>query len=279
VSQLRSAALQIRTAGRVIRRRGVSLRAAVAPLDDRMVFVVGSPRSGTTFLARAIGSCPGFVDLGEVQALKAAIPELLRLDLEKAASRIRGLLRVARRLSLVSGLRAVEQTPETGFVARAVKDALPDARLVHIVRDGRDVVASLLERGWLSAGRGGADDAGLAFGSYRRFWVEPSRHAEFESSSDARRAAWAWRRYVEAARAADGVLELRYEQLAADPRAIAEELAVAIGAPLVPLAAALENAHASSVGRFRSDLTPDQLHEVEEEAGRLLRELGYLQES
>ena len=44
-----------------------------------MVFVLGSPRSGTTFLARAVGSVPGFVDLGEVAALKAAIPTLIDL--------------------------------------------------------------------------------------------------------------------------------------------------------------------------------------------------------
>ena len=41
------------------------------------MFVVGSPRSGTTFTGRALGSLPGFVDLDEVQPWKAAIPELL----------------------------------------------------------------------------------------------------------------------------------------------------------------------------------------------------------
>ena len=41
-------------------------------LDDRLVFVVGSPRSGTTFLAGAIGALPGFVDLGEVGHLNPA---------------------------------------------------------------------------------------------------------------------------------------------------------------------------------------------------------------
>ena len=40
--------------------------------DQRLVFVVGSPRSGTTFLGTAIGSLPGFVDLGEVGATQAA---------------------------------------------------------------------------------------------------------------------------------------------------------------------------------------------------------------
>jgi hypothetical protein len=276
VPALQTAALQLRTAGRVIRVRGVSLRGAVAGLDDRMAFVMGCPRSGTTFLAGAIGACPGFVDLGEVAALKAAVPDLTRLDPREAAQRIRRLLVMTRRLSLVGGLRAVEQTPETAFLTPALRAAVPGACLVHVVRDGRDVVCSLLERGWLSAGRRGADDAGLPYGPHGRFWVEPDREAEFEQASDVRRAAWAWRRYVAAARAGSDV-ELRYEHLAADPRGAAEELAGALDAPVEPLALALARAHGGSVGRFRRDLSAEQQAEVEAEAGELLRSLGYLQ--
>jgi hypothetical protein len=241
-----------------------------------MVFVQGCPRSGTTFLAGAIGSCPGFVDLGEVAALKAAVPELTTLATDEAASRIRRLLAVTRRLALVGGLRAVEQTPETAFVAHAVRTALPGAKRVHIVRDGRDVVCSLLERGWLSAGRGGADDAGLAYGAHHRFWVEPGREAEFRAASDARRAAWAWRRYVTAARDGSDV-ELRYEQVAADPAAAAGLLAEGLATPAGPLIHALGRAHAGSIGRYRRDLSAAQLADVEAEAGELLAVLGYLQ--
>ena len=56
---------------------------------------------------------------------------------------------------------------------RDALDAYPEARAVHIVRDGRDVVCSLLERGWLAAGRAGVDDADLPYGARARFWVEP----------------------------------------------------------------------------------------------------------
>ncbi len=243
-----------------------------------MVFVFGSPRSGTTFLARAIGSTPGFVDLGEVAALKAEIPELSRLTPREAAPRIQRILSVTRRLALVGDLRGVEQTPEAVYVAQAVAEALPQAVLVHIVRDGRDVVCSLLERGWLSAGRGGEDDAGLAFGAHVRFWVEPDRAAEFRAASDVRRAAWAWRVYVTAARRASRLVhEVRYEQLSANPASVAQDLAQRLDAPAGPLEAALEAAYGSSVGRYRTELTAAQLEEVEDEAGSLLRDLGYLQ--
>ena len=57
---------------------------------------------------------------------------------------------------------------------------------------------------------------------------------------------------------------------------VAGGLAEYLDAPAEPLAAALVEAHGSSVGRYRHDLDAAQLAEVEEEAGELLRELGYL---
>jgi hypothetical protein len=273
---LETAALQLRVARRLAPRRGASLSERLGRQDDRLVFVIGSPRSGTTFLAGAIGAVPGFVDLGEVAPVKAAVPELARLAPAEAARRLRRTLAIARRVGLVAGVRGVEQTPEMAYLADVAALAYPQARIVHIIRDGRDVACSLLERGWLRAGRGGADDAGLPYGHEPRFWVEPGRAAVFREASDAQRAAWAWRRYVSAARAARaGVFELRYERLAADPAATAAELGGYLDAPVEPLAAALRAVHASSVGRWRRDLSAEQLADVVAEAGDLLRELGY----
>jgi hypothetical protein len=275
---LSSAVLHLRTARRLARRGGPSLRDRLGPLDERLVFVIGSPRSGTTFLGRSIGSLPGFVDLGEVAPHKASVPELVALSTEVAAGRIRRTLAVARRLGLVGGLRAVEQTPETAFVAEAAALAFPSARFVHIVRDGRDVACSLLDRGWLSQERGGGDDAGLPYGAEPRFWVEPDRVEEFRTTSDAQRAAWAWRAYVQAARSLhERAHEIRYERMVADPDGVAAELAGFLDAPAPELARALRGAHDESIGRFRRDLTPEQLADVESEAGKLLAELSYLQ--
>ena len=277
---LRFAGLQLRTAQRLIRRGRGPLRTRLGPLDDRLVFVLGSPRSGTTFLGNSIGSLPGFIDLGEVAPLKAAIPELSRRPPEEAAAELRALLAQTRRLGLVGSLRPVEQTPESVFVAPALALAFPEACFVHIVRDGRDVVCSLLERGWLSAERGGADDAGHAYGSRARFWVEPERREEFERAEDARRAVWAWRRYVTAARdLGERSLEIRYERLAQRPDELAATVARFLAVPPDPLAAAFQAAHSTSVGRWQSDLSADQIADVEDEAGALLTELGYLRSS
>jgi hypothetical protein len=273
---LESTANQLRVAKRLAPRRGASLGERFGQLDDRFVFVVGSPRSGTTFLAGAIGSLPGFVDLGEVAPVKAAVPALAALSPADAATRLRRILALSRRVGLVGAVRPVEQTPEMAFVVRAVPLAYPKARVVHIVRDGRDVACSLLEKPWLRPAQGRVDDAGVPYGAHARFWVEPERRDEFERASDARRAAWVWRSYLTAARTADEALEVRYEDVAADPSTVAAQLAPHLDVSAEPLGASLARAHASSVGRYRTDLSAEQLADVEEEAGPLLRELGYV---
>jgi hypothetical protein len=209
--------------------------------------------------------------------LKVAIDELAALPEEEAAQRLRRTLERVRRFGLARRLRAVEQTPESSFVLAAALRAYPQAKVVHMVRDGRDVVCSLLEKGWLGTNRGGADDVGSPYGEQARFWVEPERAEEFNAATEATRAAWAWRRYLTAARAAApaATLEVRYEELAADPDATAARLAGHIGADPSALAKGLHAVHSQSVGRWRRDLTEQQVADVEAEAGLLLRELGY----
>jgi hypothetical protein len=273
---LETTGLQLRVAKRLAARRRGSLTERLGRLDDRFVFVIGSPRSGTTFLAGAIGSLPGFVDLGEVAPLKAAVPELAAATPDEASRRLRRILAVARRIGLVGAVRAVEQTPEMAFLVDTAWLAYPKARFVHIVRDGRDVVCSLLEKRWLKHEADGRDDAGISYGAYARFWVEPERREEFAAASDARRAAWAWRRYVSAAGTGEPqILELRYEELARDPANAAAALGAHIEAPVDPLARALGRAHTASIGRYQRDLSDEQLADVLAEAGELLRELGY----
>src|SRR5579872_1774641 len=267
MGQARQARLYAGTSARIL------VRARGKRRGEGMIFVVGSPRSGTTFLAQALGQQPDVVDLGEAQPLKAAIPELARLPADAAAARVRRILERVRALGFARGVRAVEQTPETAFVLGAALRAYPGSRAVHLVRDGRDVACSLLERGWLSAMRDGHDDAGHAFGAHARFWVEPERRDEFARATDARRAAWAWRRYVDAARsvADERVLEVRYERLGD----CAEALAAHLRLDGTARAASLGRACISSVGRWRRDRAPEQLIDVLAEAGDLLDELGY----
>jgi LPS sulfotransferase NodH len=272
---IRQAGLYGRTVARVAP-RGLRERGGDPELaTERVVFVVGSPRSGTTFLAGAVGAQTGFVDLGEVKPLKANVDRWMSLPQDEAARELRSTVERVRRLAFVRDLRPVEQTPELSFVVGAAVRAYPQSTLLHIVRDGRDVVCSLLEKGWLRE-REGHDDARKPFGVHPRAWVEPERRDEFTRAREAARAAWAWRRYLSAARGApEHTLEIRYEDIAADPGAAAALIAARLETDPEPLAEGLAAVHGRSVGRWRRDLTAEQVSDVEREAGALLHELGY----
>lgn len=270
-------------ARRSVRRYGVHPTDLLRAVDRRPVFVVGSPRSGTSFTAAAIGSVPGFADLGELRPLKRIIPELAGMDVAAASARLRRVIRRSQRLGFVAGRRGIEQTPESTFLIPSIVRAFPDARFVHLVRDGRDVAASLLQLGWVSVAPGEArDEVGLAFGSHARFWVETPRRAEFDAASDATRAAWVWRRYESSARAgleAAGArsVEIRYEDLVDDPPAVARKLAVFLAAVdrAEDFESALAGTRSTARGRWKRDLSAADLTDIDAEAGTLLVELGY----
>ncbi len=188
---------------------------------------------------------------------------------------------VNERLRLVTALWELKRVLELDTVdpdrERRLRAHLAELNAGPLSADGLDgLVTSLLERGWLNASRTGADDARLAFGPHARFWVEPGREEEFARVGDATRCAWAWRRYVRAAQVApDRTVTMRYEDLVADPAAVAVPVAARLGVPVEQVAEVLGRVHDRSAGRWQRDLTDAQVAEVEDEAGDLLAELGY----
>ena len=260
-------------------------------LDPRLrepVFVLGAPRSGTTFLGSCIGALPEVSYHFEPRVTKAAA----RMVYEGTWSEDRAarVFRRSYRLLLLAagdgGRRFVEKNPENCFVVPFLVRAFPDARFVQIIRDGRDVAVSHAEKPWLSArsaGSGQRGRGGQAWGPWARWWVEPERAAEFAAASDLTRTAWSWRRFTESARSAlaqlpaDRVLTVRYEDVVQRPQEAADTIAAFFGHSEAPefLRAALATADPGSIGRWRTALDADGLADVEREAGSLLRELGY----
>jgi hypothetical protein len=266
-------------------------RPTVRALDPRLrrpIFIIGAPRSGTTFLGSCIGRMPEVSYHFEPRLTKAAARCVY--DGSWSERRSAAVFRLSYSALLLAALdggrRFAEKNPENSFVVPFLAAAMPTAQFIHIIRDGRDAAASHAEQPWLtaaSAGTGRRGRGGQLWGPYPRWWVEGSRRQEFSAVSDLVRTAWCWRRFTSAA--LDGlaglppgrVLEVRYESVVADPPATAAALGDFLGtspAGRQALLAGLAGARTSSVGRWRS-LPREQIGEVEAEIGPLLTRLGY----
>jgi hypothetical protein len=126
------------------------------------VFIVGSPRSGTTALARALGQHPalwvskesyvlhqlygkGRIDRVWKHNWERATPSWLRAeDVERAEFfGFLGLGLNALFSSRSRGRRWVDQTPLYTLMVDDLADMFPGASFLHIMRDGRSVVRSM----------------------------------------------------------------------------------------------------------------------------------------
>jgi hypothetical protein len=276
------------------RRRDPALRNRPSPraLDARLrrpIFIIGAPRSGTTFLGNSLGRLPQISYHFEPRLTKAAARCVY--DGSWSARRGGAVFRLCYGTLLLAALdgghRFAEKNPENSFLVPFLAAEFPDAQFVHIVRDGRDAAVSHAEQPWLSAaaaGSGHRGRAGQLHGPYARWWVEPERREAFSRVPDVVRSAWCWRRFTEAALegvaglAAGRAAEIRYEAMVSDPQGTADALAGFLGltpAGRAGLRASLARARPGSVGRWRAALRGRELADVMTEIGPLLARLGY----
>jgi len=262
---------------------------ALDPRLHRPVFIIGAPRSGTTFLGNSLGRLSEISYHFEPRLTKAAA----RCVYDNSWSPRRGsaVFRLSYGAMLLAaldgGYRFAEKNPENSFLVPFLASEFPDAQFVHIVRDGRDATVSHAEQPWLSAAAAASGQRGRGgqlHGPHARWWVEPERREEFPRVSDLARSAWCWRRFTEAALegaaslGADRTTEVRYEAMVSDPASTADTLADFLG--LSPagrdgLRASLARARTDSVGRWRAVLGENELADVLAEIGPLLARLDY----
>lgn len=119
---------------------------------DRPIFIIGAPRSGTSFLGRCIAQLPSVAYFHEPDATKFAVSRLGDNEWPKwLASRYHTLVYSLLLWSRADGYpRFAEKTPRNCFFIRFLKDTFPKAVFVHIIRDGRDAASSLNDKPWLS---------------------------------------------------------------------------------------------------------------------------------
>jgi hypothetical protein len=308
----------------VARARGRLGRASAPPSPTvayPKLFVVGCPRSGTSWITAMLQRHPLAIGTAESHAYSTVAGPFLERQRRGAAGWRRvltrydlmasrpwgvGLQRYVDRRTLCRLIRAarvthgaadlaaaeavirgcfdhffvahggtpahalVEKTPQHLFYAERLLSRFPEARLVEVVRDGRDVCVSLEDM------------------ARRHFWPPADRQRQVET----------WLRYVKAGRAiaalpgiADRLLTVRYETALASPADTLARLFAFAGMPAAP--ALIERIVAESAfaraprtgpgrprrtgrtGDWRQQFTAAEAQLFERLAGDTARALGY----
>jgi hypothetical protein len=273
----------------------------------------GAPRSGTTLLRKLLDRHPQICAGAET---KLFVPAAFNLAwLAEAYAIPRAELEAMRRAAASQGsfidafagraradagkARWAEKTPQNIRHLDWILDRFPGASVIHVIRDGRDVVCSMREH----------PDWRWVAGAWQKVLVP-------------RPLAWYAQRWMEdtaagmARRSESRYVEVRYEDLVSDPTVALRSICASLGVPAdaawldevggtargesrgiasgggpgtVATAAELDRGQgrqgarpdyegvvtAVSVGRWQRDLSVPEQQEVERLCGARLRELGY----
>ena len=245
--------------------------------DHKMIFVVGSPRSGTALMERILHAHSRLFSAQKETGLLSPRNIFSRnhfgLSTEdnkklfsESSDVVDFLARAAKLMeSRNDGRVLIEKTPQHVLRIRFLVKHFPNSRFVHVVRDGRDAFCSSKKHPHVRLNT-------------------PSTYARY------------WKRCVEAARSVEGnpiVHTVRYEDFTTDPEKHLGSLMDFLGYELEPAQFELtqekvdaRSAHEqhqrlaqpinnSTVGRWRAELTDDENQAFVAVAGEQLKAYGY----
>lgn len=188
---------------------------------DRPIFIVGCPRSGTTLFVRLFASHPALADWSEGVELWDAAWQGSSDDHVRTAAHASAAVRdrVTATVSLYLWLRHrrrfVNKLPRNALRIPYLAAIFPDCRVIHLIRDGRAVIASLMDKV-----RSEPERRGVPFGRFAR----PPGWQELLDRPQVEQFAHLWARLVPLAREAGRALpagayvEVLYEDVCRDPR-------------------------------------------------------------
>lgn len=285
-------------------------------LDQSPVIIVGAGRSGTTMLKEALGSHRDvFATEFELNPLwrvgNAGLTHDLLTSQEHGAPKKTAYIRktLSRMLKASGKKRLVEKTVANIMRLGYIHSVLPDAKIIHIVRDGRAVTASAVKR-WQAKPQAGylarksltvplcdlpfygiaylKSKLGFMLGRERRpsSWGPrwPGMADEIKTLTLPEICARQWQEQIKAAFSqkksipSQNYLEVKYEDLVKNPSAVFDEIAGFIGLDKNCPSFRHHITHkikSESLDRWKKDLNPDAQEKIMKILKPTLKELGY----
>ena len=186
----------------------------------------------------------------------------------------------------------IYRSTHLSFSPELVFESIPDAKVIYIYRDGRDVANSLVESYNAFANEGLSDPnsedvrLGRKYGDLHiPWWVDEGREETFASSTQYVRALWFWDFIVgkcidyfdslsneERSR----LLVLKYENLVSAPEEVGDKICTHLDMqPSFHFKKRLKEARASSIGKHKQR-PKDELSEGKRVARKTLSKLDYI---
>jgi hypothetical protein len=270
------------------------------------VFIVGCPRSGTSFLYHLLLSAGGFArfhtqmnvfdvlepifgDFSVSSNKKRMMQEWLRskafavsgLDAREVEVQVMAECRTASDFMriVMDGVarkqgvdRWIDSTPTNIPHMLRISRDFPDAQFIHIIRDARDVALSLDKRHWSRPLPWDKKHSLLAAGLYWEWIVRKGR-----KNGALLGPLYSEVRYEDLVERPEPALKQIGEFLKhdLDYRRIQETSVGSVKKPLTSFKEDLSEGHFNPVGRWKDKLPPDQLAQFERLIGRYLQERGY----
>lgn len=278
------------------------------------IIVVGSPRSGTTLLGNLLAAHAQVAYWEEPRTIWSQ-GNAWRSDDALDESDLTATIgdKIDRRFAkFVAASRCekfAEKTPSNTLRLRFIHALYPNSRVIHLIRDGRAVVASMLRMLEMPADRDRILArlretplqempaqlpllfrylAGrLCHGGQRSFWgPKPPGWKQWLDLPKPVMLARQWRHLVESAQRDLAIfperqrLEVRYEDLVSKPTLWLEKIrkVCELGADDATFGlGTMEKISTDRVDAWRGVLDENSITQIEDEAGELLRSLGYLE--
>lgn len=259
------------------------------------IFIVGVPRSGTTLLRVMLDSHPRICCGPEFKLLSGIAEMYLTMTDPRFGSIMQSYGNTTEDLQLrfrgfINGLMAnfcraegksrwAEKTPQNSYYLAPLGEIFPDARFIHLLRDGRDVACSLLTMDWIDVS-GHKPHYLETMAAAAEFWRDAVRNVRNQASQPG---------------LVGRVLEVRYEALVTEPAATMRHLLAFLGEEWDDAVLShhtkdrsseagmtdagqeqvLQPLNQNALSRWQVDMQPADRAAFQVQAGDLLHELGY----